>query len=118
VSSFAGSPLAQEGLRIDAGHVGPWLDRLRAMNPDVTFAGEPLMYAWADDPFALGCYSAWDNASWDRHEVFSRRFGPLVFAGEHTAGPAYHGSMNGAMLSGRRAANEIVALLASGPPST
>jgi monoamine oxidase len=114
LSSFAGSPLAQERLRIDAGHVGSWLDHLRTMNPDVTFAGEPLMYAWADDPFALGCYSAWDNASWDRHEVFSRPVGRLAFAGEHTAGPAHHGTMNGALLSGRRAAGDIVALLASG----
>jgi monoamine oxidase len=114
LSSFAGSPLAREGLRIDAGLVGPWVDRLRSMNPDLRFTGEPLMYAWEDDPFALGCYSAWDNASWDRHDVFSRSVGRLAFAGEHTAGPAHAGTMNGALLSGRRAASEIRALLASG----
>ena len=88
------------------------------MNPDVAFVGEPLSYAWAADPFAGGCYSAWDNASWDRHPVFSRAAGRLTFAGEHTAGPADHGTMNGALKSGRRAAVQLAALLASGDPST
>ena len=118
VASFAGSPLALEGLGTEERRVGPWLDRLRAMNPDVAFVGEPLSYAWAGDPFARGCYSAWDNASWDRHPVFSRAVGRLTFAGEHTAGPADHGTMNGALKSGRRAAVQLAALLASGDPST
>src|SRR5439155_17552490 len=33
VASFAGSPLALEGLGTEDGRVGPWLDMLRAMNP-------------------------------------------------------------------------------------
>ena len=118
VASFAGSPLAQGVLGTEDGRVGPWLDRLREMNPDLALVGDPLMHAWATDPFALGCYSAWDNASWDRHAVFSRTVGRLTFAGEHTAGPADHGTMNGALKSGRRAAEQVAALLASGGPST
>jgi len=118
VASFAGSPLAQGVLGTEDGRVGPWLDRLREMNPDLALVGDPLMHAWATDPFALGCYSAWDNASWDRHAVFSRTVGRLTFAGEHTAGPADHGTMNGALKSGWRAAEQVAALLASGSPST
>jgi monoamine oxidase len=110
ITSFAGSPAAQEGLRVNAGLIGPWLERLMQMNPDVQTVGEALMYAWGDDPFTLGCYSAWDNASWDRHEVFSRTHGPVAFAGEHTAGPSAHGTMNGALRSGRRAAEQILAM--------
>lgn len=114
IASFAGSALAQEGLETASGRAGPWLDRLRMMNPDVAFVGEPLLCAWADDPFALGCYSAWDNTSWDRHELFARSVDRLVFAGEHTAGPANHGTMNGALRSGARAAEQVLAMLTLG----
>jgi monoamine oxidase len=110
IASFAGSALAQESLETAAGRSRPWLERLQAMNPDVTFVGEPLMYAWAGDPFAIGCYSAWDNISWDRHDVFARPVGRVAFAGEHTAGPSHHGTMNGALRSGVRAAQQILAM--------
>ena len=108
VASFAGSPAAQSALGVDQGRVGPWLDALREMNPDVTFQGEPVMYAWSDDPFTLGSYAAFDNASWDRIALLSEPFGRLAFAGEHTAGPDHHGTMNGALLSGRRAAAQVL----------
>ena len=110
ITSFAGSAVAQEGLRTTSGLSGPWLERLRAMNLDVDLVGEPLMYAWADDPFTLGCYSAWDNTSWDRHDLFARPVGRVAFAGEHTAGPAHHGTMNGALRSGIRAAEQVLAM--------
>ncbi len=108
VASFAGSPAAQSALGIDRDLVAPWLDQLAAMNPDVTFEGEPVMYAWADDPFTLGSYAAFDNRSWDRHARFVEPVGRLAFAGEHTAGPDHHGTMNGALLSGRRAAVQVL----------
>jgi monoamine oxidase len=108
VVSFAGSPAAQSALGADQGRVGPWLDAVRAMNPDVTFESEPVMFAWADDPFTLGSYAAFDNASWDRLATFSQPVGRVAFAGEHTAGPDYHGTMNGALLSGRRAAAQVL----------
>ena len=110
IASFAGSAMAQETLETAAGRSHPWLERLEAMNRDVTFVGEPLMYAWAGDPFAIGCYSAWDNTSWDRHDVFARAVDRLAFAGEHTAGPSHHGTMNGAVRSGVRAAQQILAM--------
>ncbi len=112
IASFAGSSLAQEGLETDTGRVGPWLDRLRAMNPDLSLVGEPFMYTWADDPFTVGCYSAWDNRSWDRADLFARPVGRVAFAGEHTAGRAHHGTMNGALVSGLRAARQTAEVLA------
>ena len=108
VASFAGSPGAQAALGVDRGLVGPWLEALTAMNPDLLFEGEPVMYAWGDDPFTLGSYVAFDNASWDRMELFSEPVGRVAFAGEHTAGADHHGTMNGALLSGRRAAAQVL----------
>lgn len=111
IAAFAGSARAQEILGLDGGHVEPWLERLEAMNPDVEFDDEPVMYSWADDPYTLGAYSAWDGASIARMPVFTSPVNRVVFAGEHTAGAAHHGTMNGALLSGRRAADQALGLL-------
>ena len=56
---------------------------------------------------AMGAYAAWDNRSWDRMEQFQRTVGRLAFAGEHTAGPDHHGTMEGALRSGVRAAAQV-----------
>lgn len=114
VASFAGSPAAQEELGITRGRVTPWLEALEAMNPDLEFLGEPVLYAWGDDPFTLGAYSAWDAVSWERAEVFSRQVGRIVFAGEHTGGRADYATMNAAIRSGRRAAGQVVSTLRAG----
>lgn len=111
ITSFAGSPAIQTELRIDRGEVSPWLEAVRAMNPDVSLVGEPVAYAWADDPFTLGSYSCWDPVSWARREVLADPVGRLVFAGEHTAASG-HGTMEGAMRSGRRAAGQLLGSLA------
>jgi len=113
VASFAGSPAAQASLGVPRGELEPWLEAVRAMNPDLTLVDGPVMYAWADDPYTLGSYVAWDPASWARRELFSRSFGPLVFAGEHTEHD-HHGTMEGALRSGRRASAQVLQALASG----
>jgi monoamine oxidase len=107
LASFAGSPWAQEILRTAEGDPEPWIDRLRALNPDLDFAGEPLMQAWATDPLTQGSYSAWDHRSWDRIALFSETVGRVAFAGEHTAGPGHYGTMEGALRSGVRAAEQV-----------
>lgn len=112
VTAFAGSHAAQESLGVTRGAIVPWLEAVRAMNPDLTLVGEPVLYAWADDPYTLGGYSSWDPASWQRREVFARTVGPIAFAGEHTAGE-YHGTMEGALRSGERAAGQVLDLLGS-----
>lgn len=111
LTSFAGSEPAQGPLGTTSGRIGPWLDRLRAMNPDLELVGEPLWYAWADDPFTLGAYSAWDDRSWDRQELFQTTVGRVAFAGEHTAGPRHYATMEGAARSGVRAARQVSELL-------
>ena len=114
VTSFAGSPAAQVALDLrDGGSVTRWVEALARMNPDLAFEDEPLWHVWGDDPRAAGAYSAWDNVSWDRmHEgVFTRMADGVVFAGEHTAGAEHYATMNGALLSGRRAAEQVLAFL-------
>lgn len=113
VASFAGSPAAQASLGLTRGESAPWLDAVRAMNPDLTLVDEPVLYAWADDPYTLGAYSAWDPASWARRDVFARPVGAVFFAGEHTE-YEHHGTMEGALRSGRRAGAQVLETLASG----
>jgi len=110
VASFAGSPAAQKSLGVTRGELTPWLEAVRAMNPDLTLVDEPVMYAWADDPYTLGAYSSWDPASWARREVFSRSVGLVAFAGEHTEHD-HHGTMEGALRSGRRASAQVLEAL-------
>jgi monoamine oxidase len=114
VTSFAGSPAAQRRLGLQKGSVTHWLEVLQGMNPDLAFEGAPLSYVWEHDPYAMGSYSAWDNASWDRQQqgTFTRMIDRVAFAGEHTAGPEHYATMNGALLSGRRAAEQVLVALA------
>jgi len=110
VASFAGSELAQDVLGTASGRPGPWLERLRAMNPDLELVGEPLMYSWAGDPYTLGSYAAWDDVSLDRAPLFQEPVERLIFAGEHTAGRGHAGGMDGAVRSGTRAARQVLEL--------
>ncbi|MGZ5296933.1 MAG: flavin monoamine oxidase family protein [Actinomycetota bacterium] len=111
LAAFAGSELAHDTLAIAAGDPGPWLERLSALNPDLTPCGTPVLKSWALDPLTMGAYVAWDNRSWDRMEQFQRTVGRLAFAGEHTAGPQHHGTMEGALRSGVRAATQLLEML-------
>ncbi|MEP6477730.1 MAG: NAD(P)/FAD-dependent oxidoreductase [Actinomycetota bacterium] len=111
LTSFAGSPAAQEILRTAEGDPEPWLARLRALNPDLRFTGDPRMHAWATDPLTRGSYSAWDDRSWDRMDLLSEVVGRVAFAGEHTAGPGHYGTMEGALRSGVRAAGQVREML-------
>ena len=111
LASFAGSVLALDALGTATDDPAPWLGRLLALNPDLTPVGPPVMKSWPLDPLALGSYAAWDNRSWDRMEEFERTVGRLAFAGEHTAGNDHHGTMEGALRSGVRAAVQICEIL-------
>ena len=111
LTAFAGSELAQASLGAVTGDADPWLERLSALNPDLTPAGAPVLKSWALDPLAAGAYVAWDNRSWDRMEEFQRTVGPVAFAGEHTAGADHHGTMEGAIRSGVRAAMQTLEIV-------
>lgn len=113
VASFAGSPAAHDSLGLARGDPTRWLEAVREMNPDVMLVDEPVFYTWSDDPFTLGAYASWDPVSWARRDLLARTVGRVAFAGEHTAGD-HHGTMEGAIRSGRRAAEQVLGFLSSG----
>lgn len=111
LTSFAGSELAQDELGTASGDSTRWLARLEELNPDLLFDGPPRMKAWVDDPLARGSYSAFNERSLARSDRFRRTAGRVVFAGEHTAEPEQTGTMEGALRSGIRAAEQVLELL-------
>jgi monoamine oxidase len=111
LTSFAGSELAQRDLELESGDPTTWLARLAELNPDLRFDGPPVMKVWEQDPLARGSYSAWDERSLERSEMFRRTVGRVAFAGEHTAEPEHTGTMEGALRSGIRAAAQVLELV-------
>jgi monoamine oxidase len=108
VSAFAGSAPALARLRVADGPA-TWLERLRALRPDLDLdeAGTVLS-TWDGDPWVGAAYSTRGPASDPADaELLVRPSGRLHFAGEHTAGP-WAGLMEGALRSGRRAAAELL----------
>jgi monoamine oxidase len=109
VSCFAGSAAALERLRVDRGP-GVWLDRLRLLRPDLELVhDEAICSTWDDDPWVHGAYSVELAGRPRDHAGLQQPVGPLFFAGEHTAGP-WAGTIEGALRSGVRAADQIIAL--------
>jgi monoamine oxidase len=110
LSAFAGSAAALERLGVGSGP-DRWLESLRRLRPDLDLkaggaAGEPLLSTWDDDPWARAAYSV--SAGGALAELLAAERGPVVFAGEHTAGE-FAGLMEGALRSGREAARRICA---------
>ncbi len=88
-----------------------WVAALAALRPDLDLDADPaaaLLSSWDEDPWAQGSYSARALHAPLRDADLQRPLGPLHFAGEHTAGE-WHGLMEGALRSGRRAAAQILA---------
>ncbi len=107
---YAGTRSAIEAL---GGGEGPerWLAATLALRTDLDLDPDPaaaFVSNWHDDPWVRGSYSARSLASPIRDEDLQRPIGPLFFAGEHTAG-AWHGLMEGALRSGHRAAQQVLA---------
>ena len=116
VSCFAGSAPALDRLHVRTGPV-TWRDRLRALRPDLDLADEALCSTWDDDPWVKAAYSV-ELANHPRNnDGLSQPVGALFFAGEHTAG-AWAGTMEGALRSGRRAADQIIARARAGRETT
>jgi monoamine oxidase len=63
-------------------------------------------FVWQDEPFALGGFAYFTPGQLTTLLPIARRAeGRIHFAGEHTS--LWHGWMNGALESGRRAAREV-----------
>ena len=108
--SFAGSPSALERLRVSDGPA-TWAAAVRALRPDLAISphdDDAVLSTWHDDPWVRGAYSARSLRSPTDGAALKAPVGPLHFAGEHTAGEK-HGLMEGALRSGIRAAQEILA---------
>jgi monoamine oxidase len=107
VAAFAGSPRAIEALDLGNGP-GHWVDELARLRPDLELDSDGAMIStWDQDPWVRGAYSARSAASSIENSELSRPVGRVAFAGEHTAG-RWHGLMEGALRSGRRAARELL----------
>lgn len=69
---------------------------------------------WHADPYARGAYTYVPAGALPAQEALGRPVdGTLFFAGEATAADGWNATVNGAIQSGRRAADEIVRSLAS-----
>jgi monoamine oxidase len=85
-----------------------WVAALVALREDLDLEPESAMLSsWNDDPWVRGSYSARSLSSPLRDDDLVKPIGPLFFAGEHTAGE-WHGLMEGALRSGRRAAEQVL----------
>jgi monoamine oxidase len=88
-----------------------WVAALVALREDLDLDPEPgsaMLSSWHDDPWVRGAYSARSLSSPLRDDDLVKPIGRLFFAGEHTAGE-WHGLMEGALRSGRRAAEQVLA---------
>ena len=115
VGAWAGSPGTLDRLAARDGP-GTWVERLHALWPELELdaAHEPVVSTWQDDPWARGVYSVLPHV--DDATARAARAAPatrLRFAGEHTAEDGWTGTMEGALRSGRRAADELLAAAAS-----
>jgi monoamine oxidase len=108
LSAFAGGAAAIAAVGADAG-ADTWLAQALALRPDLRVGQEaPLVTHWGVDPWTRGSYSAPGIGLTDADDVaWTRPWGSIVFAGEHTAG-SRASTMNGAAASGARAAASVL----------
>ncbi len=107
VVGYTGTSSAIEALG-GSDDVERWVAALLALRQDLDLEPEgALLSSWDDDPWVRGSYSARTISSPLRDDDLARPIGPLFFAGEHTAGE-WHGLMEGALRSGRRAAEQVI----------
>lgn len=105
VTAFAGGATTLDSLQVAAGP-SRWLADLDAVVAPAHRVGEAILTDWPSDRWARGSYS-YASVDWEPNDpqVLQRPFGRVVLAGEHTG---MSQSMNGAILSGRRAAAAIL----------
>jgi monoamine oxidase len=111
LSGFAGGTDAIAALGVADG-AATWAAAAHALRPDLEPAGEALVTYWGAERWTRGSYSAPGvSATTNDDAAWARRYGRIVFAGEHTAAE-HAASMNGAVASGERAARSLLELLA------
>ncbi len=110
LGAFAGSGPALAGLAVAAG-AERWLQRVGHLRQDLELEeSRAVLSTWTDDPWAAGAYSTHTPARPPSDdEALRLPCGRIAFAGEHTAGE-WFGTMEGALLSGARAAADVLAM--------
>jgi monoamine oxidase len=107
--AFSGT---EEGLAALEVGDGPatWAARAAALRPELAAdLSRAMLTTWNDDPWAGESYSASTVTVADGDdELIATPVGRIHFAGEHTAG-TWAGLMEGALRSGARAADEVLA---------
>jgi len=108
LGAFAGTAGALDALHLADGPQH-WTLAVSRLRPDIKLdLRSPLLATWSDDPWVRGAYSARSVSSRIDDVELARPHGRLAFAGEHTAG-SEHGTMEGALRSGIRAARDLLA---------
>ncbi len=109
VHCFSGSGPALEALQVEAGP-RTWAEHVASTRDDLPLDVErAVVTTWADEPFSREAYTAITvETGADDDALLQRSVGTLHFAGEHTAGD-WAGLMEGALRSGARAADEVLA---------
>ena len=109
-NAWAGAEPVLEALGVSAGPAG-WLARLAELWPELDPDDDAaLLTDWRRDPWARGAYSVLPDIEDRRGSAAAAApAANLVFAGEHTAEPEWTGTMEGALRSGIRAAEELLA---------
>lgn len=107
LSCFAGGLHTLEALDTANGSQ-QWVAELTRMRPELVIDGDVLLTDWTNDEWTRGSYSAasldWRQAD---NSAFDSAAGLIAIAGEHTG---LQQSLNGAVVSGYRAARAILAL--------
>jgi monoamine oxidase len=107
--AFAGTEEGLAALNVCDGP-GAWARQISALRPELEVdADRALLTTWNDDPWAGESYTALTTAQAPGDdELIAAPVGRVHFAGEHTAG-SWAGLMEGALRSGVRAADEVLA---------
>lgn len=103
LTGFAGGRGTVERLGLQDGGVS-WKNKVKDYRTDLDLADDFIVTNWAEQKFTEGAYSA-PGLKWrpDFDTAFDQPVGHLAFAGEHTT----FSSLNGAVVSGERAARLI-----------
>jgi monoamine oxidase len=107
--AFAGTEDGLAALEVSSGPA-TWARRAADLRPELALdLDRALLTTWNDDPWAGESYTALtvEQAAGD-DQLIAAPIGRVHFAGEHTAG-AWAGLMEGALRSGVRAADEVLA---------
>ena len=117
VGSWAGGSPVLDLLGVDDG-ADAWVERIRAFwpeLPELDVAAADATIWRRDRAWTGGTYSAVTGIpdDRDRHPI-GDRLGRLAFAGEHTAPRDWTATIEGAIRSGQRAADDVLEALAAG----